>query len=646
MNADKLRNEIYPEVRNLVRLVKNEPDFMNVLSELWNVYDRPSTGEDFRYKKLGDEIEKHYVMNDDWSDDKLFISILKITDDEAIFLRFIERILKFYEIESDAENLTSKLNELLSSEGYKIRESERELFLIKDGDDLVENIEGGLKFIRCESRIVWYQSFTEDNIEWPNERNCFVLTYNKDWNDFSYKTWFRLYFIDEDCTKKEVGRVKIMKRETDDMGRILPNTFTQLGPDYCSLGYDLTYYKNMRQLFKEKSYVYLRCLRDASLFSSIHEDFEKESAFRQSLCRDNCSEKALREGRYYVNGRSMEDAYIFTYGFRPEYFGSGDNKIQIKFNFKYDAPSYRRIIGLVGENGVGKSTLIRELAKSLMSNDKQSFDGKRPIFSRVMIVSYSPFDHFPKTDDKPPIGYRYCGLLKKENVLFSQEEQVKILQQDLERIKERSNTGRMFNIWNKIVEEVIPFDWTGLIYSDDDDETRYNKLLEMCKNMSSGETIFLYTVTAIISNIRKDSLLLFDEPEQHLHPQAIAQLLSAIFKVVDRFESYAIIATHSPIVVRELLSENVYVFDREENNLLVRKIGIESFGESISRINDVVFENLSAPKQFVRYVGDVVEKCKYDYEKSVKCLENGENELGLSVRLMIRRIIEKRSGHQ
>lgn len=154
MDATILRNEIYPEVRNLVRLIKNEPDFMNILSELWNVYDLPSTGDDYRYKKLGDEIEKHYVMNDDWSDDKLFISILKVTEDEIKFLKFVEHILKFYAIESDAENLTSKLNELLSDEGYKIREKGRELFLIKEGNELNNETDNGLKFIRCESNIV------------------------------------------------------------------------------------------------------------------------------------------------------------------------------------------------------------------------------------------------------------------------------------------------------------------------------------------------------------------------------------------------------------------------------------------------------------------------------------------------------------
>lgn len=435
--------------------------------------------------------------------------------------------------------------------------------------------------------------------------------------------------------------MKILKKETVNTGDVLPESFTHLDSSYCSLGYDLVYYQNMRALFKEKAYAVLQSLRDASLFSSIHEDFEKDYAFRQSLCRDNCSEKALCEGRYYVNGRSMEDAYSFTYEFHPEYFRDINDNVHIDFNFKYDAPSYRRIIGLVGENGVGKSTLIRELTKSLITNDKNSFDGRSPIFSRAMIISYSPFDHFPKTDDRNPIGYRYCGLLKEENILFSQKEQIENLLNDLMCLKGRIS-DRMFATWHNVVGEVMPTDWIELI-EENDEQTRLNKLFEVCRSMSSGETIFLYTVTAILANIRKDSLLLFDEPEQHLHPQAIAQLLSAIFKIVDKFESYAIIATHSPMVVRELLSENVYVFDREENNLSIRKIGIESSGENISRINDVVFENLSAPKQFVRYVRDIVEDCDYNYEKSVKCLENEENELGLSVRLLIRRIIDKQN---
>jgi len=46
----------------------------------------PSTGTDRRYSNLGDEIKKHYTLKPDWSEDKVFIGLLKVLDDEDIWL--------------------------------------------------------------------------------------------------------------------------------------------------------------------------------------------------------------------------------------------------------------------------------------------------------------------------------------------------------------------------------------------------------------------------------------------------------------------------------------------------------------------------------------------------------------------------------
>ena len=70
----ELRQKIYELIKAMVLpKMRYDNDMMNVLSSVWNVYALESTGEDYRYKVLGDEIEKHYIMNDDWVDDKLFV---------------------------------------------------------------------------------------------------------------------------------------------------------------------------------------------------------------------------------------------------------------------------------------------------------------------------------------------------------------------------------------------------------------------------------------------------------------------------------------------------------------------------------------------------------------------------------------------
>lgn len=193
------------------------------------------------------------------------------------------------------------------------------------------------------------------------------------------------------------------------------------------------------------------------------------------------------------------------------------------------------------------------------------------------------------------------------------------------------------------MKDIVSEDILDGFFDDDDDKISLkSKVVEdFCKNMSSGESIFVYSLTEIIANIRYDTLIMFDEPEQHLHPHAVTRLLQAIFKVLDMFESYAVIATHSPLVIREIVSDNVFVLSRNGVVLNVAKIGIESFGEDISVLTDVVFRNMNDKKRYEYVVKELVKKKGRDYDAVIAALQGERNKLGLSVRLLIRTILEK-----
>ena len=68
--SSRLRDGIYEKLKLIVSDTKYDHEFMNLLSSLWDVYNKPRIADE-RFSNLGDEIEKHFVMNDDWSDDKL-----------------------------------------------------------------------------------------------------------------------------------------------------------------------------------------------------------------------------------------------------------------------------------------------------------------------------------------------------------------------------------------------------------------------------------------------------------------------------------------------------------------------------------------------------------------------------------------------
>lgn len=646
--TDEQKNNLYSIAIEEVKKIRFDPDFMNILSSIWNVYEKPSTGDDSRYSILGDEIMKHYVMNDDWPDDRLFISILKIKDDESLFLRFIQELVN-YQDNIGFDGVVEKINQILPKD-IELKKNTDGLYVFsKRGKVLLQLINDEIKFVKCKAKYVNRmvqidESTIPDNVT----KGSFLLAFNDGWNDYTSYTWFVLYFKQYDESLKKIGNLKIMKKDEKNTDDAMDDSFFFLSNEFCSLGQDVSYYKKMYELFNQNSYVFLRALRDAAVFSDIYEDFKNSAIFKDSLLRANGAEKALREGRFIVNGRKMDDAYAFVFFYKPDYYvDTDDSPVSVSFQFKYKCMPYERVYGLIGENGVGKTTLFKKIIDSLTDESKNDgFDGLRPIFSKVMTISYSPFDSFPTKKENSFIDYLYCGLFESDNVILSKENQNKRLRDNIEKINKRCSIyDPLGKIWANVMQEVFPDSVNKTFYSDDffDPKLNADSICNKCMEMSSGETIIVFAISDIIANIRKDTLLLFDEPEQHLHPHGIMQLIRAIYTILEIFESYAIIATHSPLVIREMLSKNVYVFNREENNLHVAKIGIESFGEDVAILNDIIFKNRSEDKQYEKYIDKLVEKYG-DYNNVVFALQNEHNKLGLNTRLLIQSAIERKKG--
>lgn len=643
----ELRHKIYDLLKVYVLpKVRYDNDLMNILSLVWNVYQLKATGEDDRYKVLGDEIEKHYIMNDDWVDDKLFVGILKIFDYEDKFIQFVEQVIAMFRTDESYSKFKGELSALFDGENLVLCEEQdnhgRFLFRIGEKGRASEFPKDALKFYVCNSNVYNAVSFYEKDIEWPEDKNCFVLTFDYGWNDYNYKTRYRLHYV-KDGNPTAIDEIKIMKRGATDTSEQLPNQFVALDEDFCSLGCSPMYYRRMKALFGNDAHVVLNQLRDVAFYESIYKLFEDDGIFRTSLIRDNITERARREGRYYVYGRNMDEAYSFSYRYELPYPGED---VEIDFNYKYAGQDFERIIGLIGENGVGKTSLIKKILDSLIYNENRNFAGLRPLFSSVLMISYSPFDHYPLASDDDKkffINYEYSGLMKDKEEMFTTRDQVGILAKNIERIYSRK--FNFYSIWQKLVNKVIPIEkFDTIIEIEDPDEIRIDegKLFDLCDKASSGETMFLYSISAIMAKIRNDSLIIMDEPEQHLHPRAVTALMHSVYKILKMYDSYALISTHSPYVIRELVSPNVLIFKRFENELAVKRIGIESFGEDVSVLSDIVFGNMSEKKRYEKFVEDVVEKNKYNYEASIKALQTGPNALSLNVKLLVRTIINKR----
>ncbi|MEN2590199.1 AAA family ATPase, partial [Acinetobacter baumannii] len=68
------------------------------------------------------------------------------------------------------------------------------------------------------------------------------------------------------------------------------------------------------------------------------------------------------------------------------------------------------------------------------------------------------------------------------------------------------------------------------IQVDDDKFTKlfYDNIQKYLLRMSSGHAIVLFTITRLVDVVGEKSLVLFDEPEVHLHPPLLSAFLRTL----------------------------------------------------------------------------------------------------------------------
>ena len=120
-------------------------------------------------------------------------------------------------------------------------------------------------------------------------------------------------------------------------------------------------------------------------------------------------------------------------------------------------------------------------------------------------------------------------------------------------------------------------------------------------------------------------MVLFDEPETHLHPNAVASLFLVLSDILKSFDSYAVIATHSPVVIQEIPAKRVFVFQREGNVTVALPLALESFGESVTELTKHVFETIEVESVYRRTLKELAE-----HESAEDVLARFEGGLSLS----------------
>ncbi len=126
--------------------------------------------------------------------------------------------------------------------------------------------------------------------------------------------------------------------------------------------------------------------------------------------------------------------------------------------------------------------------------------------------------------------------------------------------------------------------------------------------LSSGQWLFAYIVINILGAIRRNSLLLVDEPELFLHPTLEIQFVDMLKKILARFNSKALLATHSVVTVREVPADCVHVFEKADGDIVVNNPPFQTFGGDFQRISSYVFGDNSVSKPFESWIENQLEE--------------------------------------
>jgi len=426
-----------------------------------------------------------------------------------------------------------------------------------------------------------------------------VFLLDDNWDDYGYKTLFRVSIVLEQGVKEiELGETKIL--EIADNERILipriDDTFTSLGTNFCSLGQSVRYYRHLRDDLPTKVLrEYLKSLRDIVSRPKQRARFEKAPGFDISLLRNGSARDALRRGGFYI-GYPTDEApppkFTFTMTL-PD--AVAPHELEVDFR-PYGALPHRMNL-LIGRNGTGKTQLLAHLAQTLYGpgeiEDKDAPQlggtseviGDQPDFSKVIAISYSAFDQFPipkklaRQTRKSLFDYKYCGLRNATGAIDVNELKT-MLDNAMEAVGREDRT----DILRKLVIRLLGEDTAG------DFVTHANYRAELFQRLSAGQRFIVAVTADVVGFIEERSIILFDEPETHLHPGLLSTLIAILHEILQEFQSFAIVATHSPILLQQVPRRFVRLLRRRGAKTTIRLPPLETFGEDLGELTRRVLD--------------------------------------------------------
>ena len=501
----------------------------------------------------------------------------------------------------------------------------------------------------------------------PQFATAFALNQDN-WNDYSFHTLYHLYRrqTDTDSSPSMIGSVKILKRgQAESDGIQINRPFEALDSKYCSVGTSLDYYQRLNEISPDERTEILLALRDVVYQPELQAEFRDEEGWSISLFRDNPDfDEFLSDALAILTGDFTALADID----QPISFLPTNWSTPLELDFDAPEPLFpvgsptghgpllpRRINVVIGRNGSGKSTLLSRIAHVAFASptdrsrpEIQNIGVMKPNttgFIKIIAISYSPFDNFVvpgffesdrrqiADDIKKGTGrYVYAGIrdiaaeaLDKLDTEYPEDELVQTTVQDRRTVTQLKSLDQLASEFERLIDQIQRNNDNLLLrlalkpllsdasFADLQSKEPSDLLSLDVRNTflswSTGHKIVLHIVASLVAHTTRRSLVLFDEPEMHLHPPFIAALMRSFRIILERRNAFAVIATHSPVVLQETLARHVHIVRRTGSDFRILKSQRETFGENVGILTYDAFGLTGDATDFHEILDVLVEIC-------------------------------------
>lgn len=502
-----------------------------------------------------------------------------------------------------------------------------------------------------------YFKITDRWGNYPNGTKSQVFLTWDNWNDYSFFTLFGIFYVNEKSEKIDLGGVKIgFFGQTESETKLqVGDEFTEIGTEFFSVGVDVSYYEALNDLGEKNRDSILKGLHDIALDADLFSKAIHENVTKVSFLRGLSETTITGQFRRLASGGSKLTSYHFKFVSptpKPDII-----PLELTFDVEPNSEPPTNIHILIGRNGVGKTYLINNMIDSLMKKTGEHELGKfisldtnqSQLFANLVCVTFSAFDEFdhpPEQKDKSiGIQYSYIGLKDVQDTNHNnQPKNPAILTSEFVKSIISCKNNSRISRWKSAITilESDPIfrsaNISTLIDTISDSEIN-EKSTELFRRLSSGHKIILLTITRLVETVQERSLVLFDEPESHLHPPLLSSFIRAVSDLLINRNGVGIIATHSPVILQEVPKACVWKLRRNGSNAVAERLEIEPFGENVGILTQEVFGLEVTESGFHKILKELVRKYE-SYDLAVEILGN---QVGLEAKAILRSLFYQKS---